>query len=455
MKTLQPVAWTKGTFLTPQHLQAQDAYFENLLRFRLDAVTPWPWGFTELSIDHTQLERGVLAIQSAAGLFPDGLVFEIPESDAAPAPRPFADAFSDGEDTIDLVLAVPVHRHAGANLASAAFHSSLRYSVDVYELPDDNTGGQEKPVQIARKNFLLLTAAEAGEGYTSLTVARIRQTGPGAWEADSLFIAPSLRINGSPQLAAMASELAEILLARSNMLGAGRRHRNSSLAWFSSADVARFWLLYTVNTAFPRIRHLANSPAHPSELFLAMLSLAGSLTAFSTDTTAADLPAYEHDNSTRCFRELNRIIRHLLETVIPGNVFSFTLRRIRPFIYGTALDAAKFLRPGVKAWLGLRSSAARIQDVLKNVPGVVKITSGAQIEDLYKQAIGGVPLEASAEPEAIPVKSEFHYFHLDTMSADWEQIRRAGDVAVYVPDSIPDPVLELVIVLPDGPDTES
>ena len=33
MKQLQPVIWSKGTFLTPQHLQVQDRFIEDSLNF--------------------------------------------------------------------------------------------------------------------------------------------------------------------------------------------------------------------------------------------------------------------------------------------------------------------------------------------------------------------------------------------------------------------------------------
>ena len=51
MTTLHPVLWSKGTLLTPQHLQAQDRYFAELLRAQLGALTVAPWGHTRLEID--------------------------------------------------------------------------------------------------------------------------------------------------------------------------------------------------------------------------------------------------------------------------------------------------------------------------------------------------------------------------------------------------------------------
>jgi type VI secretion system protein ImpJ len=43
MKLSQSVIWSKGTFLTPQHLQAQDRFIENQLQFQIDALNFRPW----------------------------------------------------------------------------------------------------------------------------------------------------------------------------------------------------------------------------------------------------------------------------------------------------------------------------------------------------------------------------------------------------------------------------
>ena len=92
MKRLQPVIWTKGTFLSPQHLQLQDRYLENLLQFQLEGLSFRPWGFRSLQISQEALSAGAFGISSAAGILPDGLLFEIPGSDSAPPPRPLADS---------------------------------------------------------------------------------------------------------------------------------------------------------------------------------------------------------------------------------------------------------------------------------------------------------------------------------------------------------------------------
>ena len=66
MKQLQPVIWMKGTFLSPQHLQTQDRFLENTLRFQLESLAFQPWGFSELQINHEALAAGDFSITSAS-----------------------------------------------------------------------------------------------------------------------------------------------------------------------------------------------------------------------------------------------------------------------------------------------------------------------------------------------------------------------------------------------------
>jgi len=48
----------------------------------------------------------------------------------------------------------------------------------------------------------------------------------------------------------------------------------------------------------------------------------------------------------------------------------------------------------------------------------------------------------------VPVKSDFEYFSLDQNGLAWESVRRARNLAAYVPSELPNPELELVILLP-------
>src|SRR5215469_15546928 len=118
MKRLQPVIWTKGTLLNPQHLQAQDRFLESNLEFQLDALSFRPWGFSRLRLEQEALSNGLITIGEAAGIFPDGLLFDFPGSDVRPTSRATADAFDADQKSLDIFLAVPDYREQGINVSA-------------------------------------------------------------------------------------------------------------------------------------------------------------------------------------------------------------------------------------------------------------------------------------------------------------------------------------------------
>ncbi len=181
MKRLQPVIWSKGTFLTPQHLQVQDRFIESTLEFTLGSLNYRPWGFRKLLVNQEALAGGFFALSAAAGLFPDGLPFEMPESDATPPPKPLANAFEDA-DSADIFLAIPHYRERGLNVSAGRQAADTRYVAEVAVVRDENSGANEKPIQVARKNFRFLVQGESREGTSAMRVARVKKTKAGTFQ---------------------------------------------------------------------------------------------------------------------------------------------------------------------------------------------------------------------------------------------------------------------------------
>jgi len=151
MPRLQPVIWSKGTSLTQQHLQMQDVFLESSLHFRLNALQFRPWGFHGLQIDRESLAAGTFLLNSASGIFADGLLFDIPRSDPAPPPKLLTDSFQPDQNEIDVYFAIPEWRDGGLNIAAPRVGADTRYTPQVTLLRDENTGLSEKPVMTARK----------------------------------------------------------------------------------------------------------------------------------------------------------------------------------------------------------------------------------------------------------------------------------------------------------------
>ena len=450
MRQLQPVIWSKGTFLTPQHLQTRDRYVESCVQFRLEGLNFRPWGFLELIINQEALAEGTFALTTASGLLSDGLPFEIPESDAAPAPKPLALFFEADQTSLDVYLAIPETKPHGLNVSVAQKNADVRYLSEVVNLRDENSGLAEKPVQIARKNFRFLVEGESREGFNSLQVARIQKTSAGTFRLDPQYVPPLLDIAASDYLMGIARRLVEILAAKSSILAGGRRQRSAGLADFSQADIASFWLLYTVNGHFPALRHIHDvRHGHPDVLFRLLTSLAGALTTFSLKIQPRDLPLYDHENLGGCFTDLDEKLRELLETVVPSNFVALPLKFIKTSIYATNIEDDRYLT-GTKFYLAV-SSTMNQGDLIKKAPQLIKVCSQGQIEQLVRQALPGMQLTHAVRPPAsIPVKLNYQYFSLNQSGVAWETVTKGRSLAAFVPSDIPDPQLELLILLPQA-----
>ena len=448
MSQMQRVLWTKGVMLTPQHLQTQDRFLEELMGARLSGLSHYPWGFSALTLDREALASGVLAIADAAGLFPDGMPFQIPRADAAPAPKPLEGAHGPDQHAVVAYLAIPEYRVDGHNVSTGTDASDTRYLSEVLLRRDENTGLAEKPLQVARKNFRILLEGESQEGSLALPLARVLKSSAGELELDPRFVPPLLDIGASEFLMTVTRRLVEVLTARSAELSGTRRQRGQSLADFGIADVANFWLLYTANTYLPLVRHhLDTGRGHPESLFGTLLGLAGALTTFASDGDSRRFPSYDHLDLTGTFTRLDEMIRHLLGTVVPTHHVSLPLRAVEPSVYATAIDQDRYLA-APQIYLAMRADIGRAE-LIERARELVKISSHDRLDRLYKHGLPGVELtHVPQPPSAIPVKLDHEYFLLNKSGEEWDEIALARSLAAYVPSAMPNAELELVLILP-------
>src|SRR5438270_4630186 len=140
MRQLQPVLWSKGTFLTPQHLQLQDKFLEDSMNFRVQSLKFCAWGFNELVLDQELLGEGQLAISLASGIFPDGLPFDIPGPDQPPPSKAIAEYFDQDVRNLDFYLTVPDDKEKGLNVAGWGRTASSPNVAEIANVRDDNAG---------------------------------------------------------------------------------------------------------------------------------------------------------------------------------------------------------------------------------------------------------------------------------------------------------------------------
>jgi type VI secretion system protein ImpJ len=449
LKNLSRVVWSEGMYIGPHHFQAQNRYLEDSVHFSTSSLWFQPFGFTGLQIDLESLRNGTFALRHARGVFADGLSFHMPEFDALPAPLNIADAFPAMQDSLEIQLAIPQHKPDGLNCAlSEAEHGlPLRYFAEQRSLADENTGRDAKSIDIGRKNIQLLSGAEAAAGMTVLPIAVVRRQGINQFVLDDRFIVPSLQISAVPPLAAMLRRLLDLVTEKARSVVRPKDLGANAASGFSAEGISNAWFLHCLNSSLGPLRHLCISKrGHPEELFGEMSRLAGALCTFGLDSDPATLPLYDHLHPTACFEALDRHIREHLELIVPSSCVPIVLTRSAIYFWeGRVLDERTLNR---SRWIFAIRSPIGEADLIERTKVLVKVCSKDFVPRLVERALSGLKLtHLPVPPPALSPKLEYQYFAVDKSGPCWEHLVRTRDVGVYVPGELPDPQIELSVIL--------
>jgi type VI secretion system protein ImpJ len=446
MRSLSRVVWSEGMYLGPHHFQVQARYFEDASRFAIASLWPFSYGIGGCRLDADALENGTVSVLHARGIFPDGLVFDMPDSDALPAVRNLADLFPPTRDTVTVLLGVPERKAGGRNCAtSPTENQSARFVAATRPVRDENNGVDERSVEFGAKNFRVLLDIEPADGFATLPLARIMRDGSGRFVFDPSFVPPLLHIAASESLMISLRRLIEILDEKSAAMS--RKPGGTQLAEFASRDIASFWFLHAVNSALAPLRHLwAAKRGHPEELYREMARLAGALCTFALDSHPRDIVAYDHDHLDRTFSALDEYIRRHLEIIVPTNCVTIPLAPAAKYFYEGDIQDQRCLNRS--RWiLGIRSSAGEVE-VITKTPQLVKFCSAAFVPELVRRALPGLALtHLPTPPPAVPAKVDYQYFSISKGGPCWEHILKTRRAGVYVPGELPECETELLVIL--------
>ncbi|HUD12234.1 MAG TPA: type VI secretion system baseplate subunit TssK [Terracidiphilus sp.] len=447
MKQLTKPVWFEGMYLGPHHFQAQSRYFEDSLNFVTSSLWRDAYGFAGLQFDNDALRNGTVALTHARGLFEDGLAFDLPGADTPPAPREFTTLFSPVADHLTMYLAVP------ANLSDTQSTSlnnggGVRYLGIDQPMPDQNTGRDEKPITIGRKNLMLLAEAELSDQYVSMPLVRITRDGSGRFESDYSFVPPCLSLSASPTLTDMLRRLIDILDEKSAVFSSEQQQRAGVFqAGMSARHVAHYWFLHALNSNVSVLRHfLLSKHVHPQELYREMSRLAGALCTFGLEVHPRSLPAYNHLDYGASFAPLDEHIRRHLEIVMPSKAIRIPLHPVESFLYNGEIKDERCIGPS--RWILEIHSRIGEADLIERTPKLVKICSARFVLELIKRSLPGLPLNHLAvAPAQIAARVESQYFAVSRGGPCWDHLVQTRQVGIYVPGEIPTPELSLIVLL--------
>jgi type VI secretion system protein ImpJ len=449
MTQLSRVVWNEGMHLAQHHFQAQSRYFEDAVQFAIAGLFYAPYGLVGCAMDTEAVRNDTVSLIHARGIMPDGLPFDIPASDTAPAPLAVRDLFSPTQQSHLVLLTIPAYRSDGSNFSSNGETNAqiARYRAEATSMLDDTTGRDEKPVSVGRKNFRLALDGQRIEGLVSLPIARVRRDGAGHFMYDAEYVPPCVQIGASSRLMQLAQRLIEVLSAKSDAMGRGRRGNAEE---FARQEVASFWLLHAIHSSLPTLRHFAQiKKVHPERLYVELARLAGALCTFALDAHPRALPLYNHDQPQECFDALEQHIRTNLEIVAPAARSVIPLQVSKtPFLHTAPVTDERAF--GRSRWiLGVRSSLSGVE-LASRFPQLAKVCSAYFALELVKRAHPGMRLQhLGFPPPAISPRSDTQYFVIERDEGCWKSLSQTREIGVYIPDAIPHAEIELVILAED------
>ena len=458
MKFLSRVVWSEGMHLGPHHFQTQSRYFEDTLWFLASNLRQHPWGLLHISIDNEAVRNGVATLDFASGILPDGLIFDIPDSDCTPAPAHLKELFADIESEILLYLAIPKRQDRDVNTSgvkalgsgiSASAQSDgnrSRYRAADFTLRDDATGNDESSVALGQKNLALLSHAQLTADTISFPIARIFRDGNGGFICDPEFIAPSLRIGASDGLLLLLHRLLQAIDEKVTAVRTDRRNLGPLDLGTSALDVANYWFLHSLCSAVPALRHhLQSRRSHPEDVYLDLVRLAGALSTFAVEDTSKEIPSYDHSNLSNTFRKLDALIRHYLEIVVPSNTVTLRFQKTEPYTSAADVIDERCLRRS--RWIFGVSSTIGDSALLRMVPNLVKVCSGKGVAKLIQLALPGLELtHLPVPPSALRAQADMHYFSISQAGPCWQHILQSKKVGVYIPGDLGDTAFEVTVI---------
>lgn len=434
------VLWSEGMFLTPHHFQQWDRHTHSSLQFRVESISSYHWGLTELEINREGLVNGHFSVVTCSGVFPSGTIFKASETDGSAPAAVLRNALDPSVQTVNVYLALPAGQPLARNLTEngKSEAQSRRYITEAINLFDENSGENGREIATVRPNLQILLGEDAIAGYEHIQIARLRQESAGTFAVDDSFIPPCLHISCSSAIIGIVRRLLETLHSKSDSLSESRSQRAAGMLEFSGSDLGNLWLLHIVNSAIPAVDHYYRvRQAHPETLFIPLAQLAGALMTHSPSAHPRDLPHYDHNDLSRTFFGIEKAIQDSLKAVVPTGAVEIPLERESESKF-SAYVADEQLLIGSQIFLAAKADLPENQ-LIEDLPRQAKISSADAINSLLGLALPGVALvHTPIPPHPLRVKLGLQYFRFESRKdaeslRHWEQISKSRTIAIRIP----------------------
>jgi type VI secretion system protein ImpJ len=439
MSANNKVIWSEGLFLQPQHFQQQERYLERYVEGRCQALVPYSWGFTDVEIERDLLAVGRFGLRRAAGIFPDGTPFRMPDDEPLPPPLEI------GEQAKNQVisLALPLRRGDAVQVATTTDGDELaRHGFGEWDARNNAANvGDPATLQVGPLRTRLLLSSAPSHAYSCVPMAHLVECRTdGQVVLDDTFIPTVLVVRAAPRLRSYLGELRGKLRLKGDSL----RGRVVATSRGGQAEFNEYLTLQVINRLEAVISHHASTELlHPEALFRLLIAAAGELSTFTThEKRCPVLPPYKHDRLRESFEPVAIALEKMLNYVGESSVVDIPIEAKR-FNMHVAIVAEKELFDTAMFVLATHADLPS-EDMRRRFPAQFRIGTVERIRDMVRLQLPGVPLHPMpAPPPQLPFYAGQVYFELDQSHEMWSQLRASGSLALHVNGEFPGLALKL------------
>ena len=429
-----PIHWSEGMFLRPQHFQAADRHWGELLSTASRWDGPYTYGLRDLQVSREALANYQVQFNSCQARTRDGTIVSLEkgqEPDRVDLKAAFAKA-----SVVTVYLAIPKLAMGHANVSLSPQESDHhRYVATSLAVQDESLGGNDQELQFLDLNLRVMLSTQDLSGFETLPVARIKRASAdeATPELDDDYIPPLLTVDAWPPLSVgIVRALYDIIGEKIDVLSERAAQRNLNLSSPQPGDLEDLLVLSALNEVYATLHCLSFAQGiHPFVMYCELCRVVGKLSIFDPSRRITEVPAYDHDDLARIFKWVKLRIEQLLGS-------RQKLHYEQRYFVGAERGMQVSLEPewfhsGWEWYVGVNGqnvSEAMCRDLLR--PGKLdwKMGSAQQSDLIFRHGLPGVEqVELTHPPRELPPHG-WIYYQMQRDNAAWKDVLATQTLAL-------------------------
>jgi type VI secretion system protein ImpJ len=413
--------WPRTLHLLPAHLQARDAYGEDLLALRGQLGVPDAHGVLRLAVDEVAGARAEIVIQRLRAIMPSGLLVQC--DPGAPLRRAVAIDPGGARTSRDFYVAVPRPVLRGPNVTFAGGPARSTRYVTTKEL-SSGWAGMAAQVEI-------LLEDELHDGVETLRVGRVDCLGQ-SLRFDRDAIPTVLRVGAAGALERGVTKLVAAIENRCRELVRHRADHPLNLLAVDAEELPALQLSVALQRYLPLLSDIAARNAHPHALYEMLVAFHGALVTLGPGLEVA--PPYDHERPEAVFPWLFERITRLVEQAARSHTVILPFKRQNANVFKLTFEPKDLA--GKRLLLVLQGpDEGFLRD---RVPSLIKMASPTALDPLRDSAVRGVAVAVEFEPpSSVPRKQGVVAYRIDVRDPLWLDVEDRGQVQLSLHGAAP------------------